>query len=162
LNGILRLVGLGFIQPNWLGNVRIAIFSVLIVIVWHETGFGIILFLARLMSVDPSLFEAARVDGANWLQRLWHVTLPSLKTIIEFYTVIMVITVMAWSFNYIYSMTKGGPGNSTTILEFYIYNTAFRYNNMPYASALATLLFLLVLCLIVVQTAVRQRLEATE
>jgi ABC-type sugar transport system permease subunit len=80
------------------------------VIIWKEVGFGVVLFLARLMSVEEELFDAARVDGASWWQLQRHVTIPHLATVIEFFTVISVITVLSWVFGYVFVMT-GGPGN---------------------------------------------------
>jgi len=152
INFVLGKIGLGFLQTDWIGSTRTAIFAVLFVIIWHEFGFGMILFLARLMGVNKELFEAAAIDGANWWQRLRHVTIPQLRVILEFYTTICIINVMSWSFNYIFSMTMGGPGNSTSIMEFYIYRTAFMYNLPNYASALSVILFSIVLGLIVIQT----------
>jgi ABC-type sugar transport system permease subunit len=159
INSILAKIGLGILQNDWIGNTKTAIFAVLFVIIWHDFGFGMILFFARLMSLDKDLFEAAIVDGANWWQRLRYVTIPQLRSIIEFYTVICVITILAWSFNYIFSMTKGGPGNSTMILEFYIYNTAFMYNLPNYASGISVVLFFMVSFLIIIQTTLRMRAE---
>jgi ABC-type sugar transport system permease subunit len=159
INFILARIGLAFLQPDWLGNVNLAIFSVLLVIIWHEFGFGMILFLARLMSIDVQLYEAAIIDGANWWQRLRYVTVPQLRTIIEFYTVICIINLLSWSFNFIYSMTGGGPGNASYIMEFYIYKTAFSYSSPNYASALSVLLFIVVLVLIAIQQYLRLRAE---
>ncbi len=159
INFVLARIGLTFLQPEWLGNVNLAIFSVLLVIIWHEFGFGMILFLARLMSIDVQLYEAAIIDGANWWQRLRYVTVPQLRTIIEFYAVICIINLLSWSFNYIYSMTGGGPGNASYIMEFYIYKTAFSYSSPNYASALSVLLFIVVLVLIVIQQYLRLRSE---
>ncbi len=159
INFVLAKIGLGFLQPEWLGNVNLAIFSVLLVIIWHEFGFGMILFLARLMSIDVQLYEAAIIDGANWWQRLRYVTVPQLRTIIEFYAVICIINLLSWSFNYIYSMTGGGPGNASYIMEFYIYKTAFSYSSPNYASALSVLLFIVVFILIVIQQYMRLRSE---
>jgi len=162
INFILARIGLGFLQPEWLGNVNLAIFSVLLVIIWHEFGFGMILFLARLMSIDVQLYEAAIIDGANWWQRLRYVTVPQLRTIIEFYAVICIINLLSWSFNYIYSMTSGGPGNASYIMEFYIYKTAFSYSSPNYASALSMLLFIVVFILIFIQQYMRLRSERVE
>jgi ABC-type sugar transport system permease subunit len=149
INQILNSVGLDFLALDWLGDEKLALWTVMMVIVWHEVGFGIVLFLARLLSLDESLQEAAMVDGARWWQRLWYVTIPQLRSIIEFYVTITVITIMAWVFAYVYVMTRGGPGTATQILELYIYNYAFR-NGLPgIASAVAVMLFLVTLLLII-------------
>jgi ABC-type sugar transport system permease subunit len=157
INFIFGKLGLNFLQLDWLGNVKLVIFSILFVIIWHEFGFGMVLFLARLMSIDKELYEAAIIDGANWWQRLFYITIPQLRTIIEFYTVICIINLLSWSFNYIYTMTAGGPGNASYILEFYIYKTAFSYSTPNYATALSVLLFIAVFLLITIQQFLRLR-----
>ena len=91
----------------------------------------------------------ARQFGAGWWQRLWFVTIPQLNSVIEFYTVTTVITLLAWVFSYVFVISKGGPGNATQILELYIYNFAFR-NALPgIASAVSVVLFLVTLLLII-------------
>lgn len=124
-NQALRGLGLGGLAGDWLGDPRLAPWTLLGVIVWKELGFGIILFLARLLSAREELYEAAALDGAGWWQRLWFVSVPELRRVIEFYTVLEGITLLSWVFAYVYTMTGGGPANSTTVLEFYIYRKAF-------------------------------------
>jgi ABC-type sugar transport system permease subunit len=149
LNETLRSFGLGGVALDWIGNPRMTLWSVMGVIIWREVGFGIILFLARLLSINEELIDAGKVDGANWWQRLWYVIIPQLRSVIEFYVVISVITILAWIFSYIYTISRGGPGNATQIMELYIFNFAFR-NQLPgIASAVAVILFLVTLVLIV-------------
>ncbi len=160
LNEILRGVGLEPLALDWLGDESLALWSVLFVIVWREVGFGIILFFARLMSLDESQLEAAQIDGAGWFRRLRHIILPQLRGTIEFYAVVATITMLAGVFAYVFTLTSGGPGNATQIVEFYIYNQGVR-NSLPgLASAVAVLLLLLTLVLIAVLFRVRAR--ATE
>jgi ABC-type sugar transport system permease subunit len=125
---------------DWLGSTRLALPTLMFVIIWKEVGFGVVLFLARLMSAEQELFDAAKIDGANWWQLHWHITIPELATVIEFFSVISVITMLSWVFNYVYVMTAGGPGNSTMVTELYIYLTGFRYNQPNLTSAVAVLL----------------------
>jgi ABC-type sugar transport system permease subunit len=140
LNSILRSAGLDRLALDWLGSERLALWTVMAVIVWREVGFGIILFLARLLSMSGEPLEAARIDGAGWWARLRYVILPELRGTIEFYVVVASITMLAWVFAYVYTLTSGGPGTSTTILELYIYNQGLR-NSLPgMASAVAVLL----------------------
>lgn len=153
LNGVvnetLRSLGLGVLALDWLGSPDRALLSVMGVIVWREMGFGIVLFLARLMSLNEELEDAAKVDGAVWWQRRLYVTLPQLRAVIEFYVVVSTITMLAWVFTYVYSITRGGPGNATQVLELYMYNFAFR-NALPgIASAVAVLLFLTTVVLMI-------------
>jgi ABC-type sugar transport system permease subunit len=159
MNLILRSLGLGFLAKDWLGDSQIAIFTVMGIVIWKEVGFGIVLFLARLMSVDEELYEAARLDGANWWQLLWYVTVPQLSTVIEFYVIINVINMISWMFNYVYVMTRGGPGTSTFVLDFLIYIKAFKYSQPGIASAISLLLLAIAISLVVIQAFARRRLE---
>ncbi len=129
------------------------------VIIWKELGFGIVLIFARMMSVSKDLYEASEIDGANWIQKHIHVTLPQTKNVTSFLTVIMIITMLSWVFNYIYVMTLGGPGTSTMVTEYYIYQTAFRYHNMGQAAAASVILFLVTFIFVIVQTRLRGREE---
>jgi len=162
LNEALRSVGLGKLGLDWIGNPSLTLWSVMGVIIWREVGFGIVLFLARLLSINEELIDAGKVDGANWWQRLWYVIVPQLRTVIEFYAVVSVITMLAWIFSYIYTISRGGPGNATTVMELYIYNFAFR-NQLPgIASAVAVILFLVTLVLIIPVIRVRSDGAAEE
>ncbi|MCS7060270.1 MAG: sugar ABC transporter permease [Anaerolineae bacterium] len=145
VNEMLRAIGLNMLALDWIGSAGLALWSVMGVIIWREMGFGMMLFLARLQSLNEEVTEAARIDGANWWQRVLFVTIPQLRGVIEFYVVISVITMLAWVFSYVYVMTRGGPGNATIVIEMYLYNFAFR-NALPgIASAVAVILFLLTL-----------------
>jgi raffinose/stachyose/melibiose transport system permease protein len=140
LNSILRAAGLEGLALDWLGSEHLSLLTVAIVIVWREIGFGIILFLARLLSIDDEQLEAARIDGAGWWSRLWYVIIPEIRGTIEFYVVVASITMLAWVFAYVYTLTSGGPGTSSTVLELYIYNQGLR-NSLPgMASAVAVVL----------------------
>jgi ABC-type sugar transport system permease subunit len=142
LNGVVNTIlgGIGIDGPDWIGSDRWALWTLLFVIVWREVGFGIVLFLARLLSLPEERLEAARIDGAGWWSRLRYVILPELKGTIEFYCVIAAITMVAWVFGYVYTLTQGGPGDATQVLELYIYNQGLR-NSLPgMAAAVAALL----------------------
>ena len=105
-NTILRSAGLGALGQDWLGSPTWALPTIMFVIVWKELGFGIILCLARLMSVDEQLFEAARVDGAGWWRVLRHVTIPQLLPALAFYAVVELITMLSWVFAYVGMVVK--------------------------------------------------------
>ena len=142
LNGVLNTIlgGIGIDGPDWLGNPDVALWTLMFVIVWREVGFGIVLFLARLLTLPEEHIEAARIDGAGWWSRLRYVILPELRGTVEFYAVVAAITMLAWVFGYVYTLTDGGPGDATTVLELYIYNQGLR-NSLPgMASAVAVLL----------------------
>src|SRR5665647_1423721 len=105
LNGVLNFLleksGLKFLQADWLGSSHWALWTVMFVIIWKEIGFGIVLVFARLMSVPKDLYEAAEIDGASWLQKHIHVTIPQTRNVVSFLTVISIITMLSWVFNYV-------------------------------------------------------------
>jgi ABC-type sugar transport system permease subunit len=141
LNTALRGAGLDGLAQDWLGSTSYALWSVAAVIVWKELGFGIILFLARLLSLPADVFEAAQVDGAGFWRTHLRITLPLLLPIISFYVVIEAITLLSWVFNYVYVMTSGGPGDATQVAETYIYQTATTFN-APFLAASAAVVLL--------------------
>lgn len=166
LNGVvnegLRAIGLEPLALDWIGNPRLALWTVMAVVVWREVGFGIVLFLARLMSINEDLLDAARVDGASWWQRLRHVIVPQTKSVIEFFVVVSVITMLAWVFAYVYVITRGGPGTATMVMELYIFNFAFRHQLPGIASAVAVILFLITLAFMVPLFRLRSASEMEE
>jgi ABC-type sugar transport system permease subunit len=164
VNTSLRQVGLPNLALDWLGDPRIAMLTVAGVIVWKELGFGIILFLARLLSSPIEVIEAARLDGANWWQQVRHIHIPELRGVIEFYTVLELITMLSWVFSYVYSMTSGGPANSTLVLEFFIYRKSFGFGagggrQLGLAAAVSVVLLVAVLVFIFILTRVERRAQ---
>lgn len=122
----------------WLGNPKIALYAVAFVDNWHWWGFVMVLFLGALQQVDPALYEAAKVDGANRFQELLHVSIPGIRQTIAF----VLIMTSIWSFltfDYVYIMTNGGPANSTEIMSTYIYKNAFVKYRAGYANALCVI-----------------------
>jgi len=160
LNTAIRGMGLNFLARDWLGSPAWAMSTIMFVIVWKELGFGIVLCLARLMSVSEDYFESARVDGARWWRILWHVTIPQLTPAIAFYAVIELINMLSWVFAYIYVMTLGGPMNSTVVSEYYIYQQVFTSNVIGVGSAAGVVLFGIVSILIVVRVWLGRRLAS--
>lgn len=158
LNTMLRAVGLDGLALDWLGSSRNAIWAIMAVIIWKELGFGVVLFLARMSSIAEDLFDAAKLDGANWFQQLWHVIIPQTSTVIEFYIVITMITMLSWVFAYVLVMTKGGPGGSTWVMEYFIYQKAFQYSQMHIAAAASVLLLIFASVLMFAQARLRKGL----
>jgi ABC-type sugar transport system permease subunit len=153
LRGVLNEI-LKFINPefgiDWLGNPNLALWTLMIIIVWKELGFGIMLCLARLMSVSPDLYDAAKIDGAGWFKLLIHITIPQLATIIEFFTIITIINILSWIFAYSYTVTMGGPGNATMVIELFIYRQLMKWSipKVGAGAAASVMLFLFVLLLV--------------
>ena len=147
LNGLfnraLGAIGLGGLTVDWLGDPTWALWTMTGVIVWKELGLGVILFLARLLSLPAETFEAARIDGARFWRLHRYVTVPQLASVIGFYIVIEAITMVSWVFNYVYVISNGtgGPGDATQVTELYIYQSAFQYSASDLAAAAAVILF---------------------
>ena len=162
VNEILRSVGAGFLAQDWLGNPKLVLPSIMSVIIYRELGFGVVLFLARMMSIPGELLEAAKLDGANWYKMHRHVTVPQLRSVIEFFVVVETMTMLSWVFAYVYTMTGGGPGFASVIMEFYIWQNAFEFQSPAIASALAVLLLAVVSGLIFLQHRLRRRSESVD
>jgi ABC-type sugar transport system permease subunit len=147
LNGLfnraLGAIGLGGLTVDWLGDPTWALWTMTGVIVWKELGLGVILLLARLLSLPAETFEAARIDGARFWRLHRYVTVPQLASVIGFYVVIEAITMVSWVFNYVYVISNGtgGPGDATQVTELYIYQSAFQYSATDLAAAAAVILF---------------------
>lgn len=155
LNIILEKTGLGVLTQPWLGQTSTALYAIMAVIVWKEMGFGTMLILARLMSIDESLVEAARLDGAGVFKITREILLPEIKPVISFYFVLCMINMLSWLFNYVYVMTKGGPVNSTYVMDFYIYQLGVKFVNHGMASSLAVVLLIITFLLVGVQAGIQ-------
>ncbi len=159
VNNIFKTLNLDFLALDWLGDANIAIYTIILIIVWKELGFGILLFSARLASLDESIIDASKVDGANWLQRLIYITTPQLKGLISFFVVYKIMINFAWIFAYVYVLTGGGPANKTTVIELEIYSFAFLKNLRGIASALSVLLLFGIMIFIFLQHYLRKEME---
>ncbi len=147
LNQALGAVGLDSLEHEWLGSSSTSIPLILLVVVWTNFGYNVLLYLAGMSAVDPALEEAARIDGAGWLRILFSVIVPNLRRVLEIVLVVNTITAFAFMFTYIYTITNGGPGTDTYVSEFYIYQQAFTNQNMGYAAAIGVTLVVIVLAI---------------
>ncbi len=154
VNGLLLLAGIH--GPNWLREPVAALFSVIVVQVFKNVGLNMILFLAALQGVPADLYEAAHLDGARALPTFWRITLPLLTPTVLLTSILTVIGSLQ-VFSQIQVLTGGGPGSSTTVIAYYLYKQAFAYNHFGYASAIAVVLFAVVLGLTVLQWTLRRR-----
>lgn len=154
INGFLSLVGVD--GPNWLRNDFTAMVSVIIVQVFKNVGMNMILFLAALQGVPEEMMEAARIDGAGAWRRFRSITLPMISPTILLVSILTIVGSLE-VFAQIAVLTGGGPGNSTTVLVYYLYQQAFRFNDFGYASGISVLLFMIVLILTLIQWQTRKR-----
>ncbi|MFN6567242.1 sugar ABC transporter permease [Dendronalium sp. ChiSLP03b] len=148
VNAFLDLVGIPPI--SWLGDTFWAMPVLIILSIWKQLGFNMVVFLAGLQAIPPSRYEAAELDGANAWQQFWHVTLPGLRPTLIFAAVTTAIFTLR-SFEQVYVMTGGGPLNSTNLLVYYIYQEAFAQFDFGYAAAAATVLLAVTLVLVYLQ-----------
>lgn len=142
LNYLLSLFNIEAI--GWLTDTKWALFSVALVTIWKGIGYYMMIYLASLMSVPQDLYEAADIDGANFLQKHLTVTIPHIMPTIALVSTISTISAMK-VFAEIYVMTKGGPLNSSKTIVYYIYERAFENLDLGYASALAVVLLIIVM-----------------
>ena len=141
---------------------RNAMLPVLLVILWMYTGFYVIIFLANLQKIDPSLIEASKIDGANEMQTLRHIIFPALSGVIVT-TAILAISGSLKSFDLIFVMTGGGPARRTSVLSLYMFEKAFRgAPNYPVANAISTIMVIISFILIVITRFVEKRLSSWE
>jgi len=143
LDSIFSAFGLGFLHPNLLSNQHQALLAVGITFVWSMVGTNTIIFLTGIATLDPSLSEAAQVDGTNAWQRLIHITMPQLRRFILFSSMLTMISAFTALFSLIFVMTGGGPGYGTTTLEFFIYQNAFGQSDFGYGALLGVVLFVI-------------------
>jgi raffinose/stachyose/melibiose transport system permease protein len=133
-------IGIPFLDGvNFFGDQRLALGSVAFVNTWQWWGFLVVIFLGSMQSVDPSLYEAARLDGANVWREFWHVTLPGIRPTVMFLSLMTVI----WSFlifDYIYILTQGGPAGSTDVLGTLLYREAFANQQAGYAASMGVVM----------------------
>lgn len=141
---------LGINGPVWLGDTRYALVALIIAAAWRNIGYFATIFLAGLQGIDNTYYEAALIDGAGRWSSFWHITLPLLKPTIFFVTVMSVILSFQ-VFALVYVMTGGGPAGSTSVLVFYLYQQAFTYFRMGYASAVGYVIFVIIFVLTVIQ-----------
>jgi multiple sugar transport system permease protein/raffinose/stachyose/melibiose transport system permease protein len=158
INGTLGLLGLEALERQWLADPDVALWAVLIAAVWRQVGYIMVLYLAGLKGTDPTLEEAAAVDGASAWQRFWHIVMPQLRGV---NTVVFAVTVIdsLRTFDIVWAMTRGGPYNETQLLSTYMFQQAFTTGNLGYASAIAVVIFALAIGFIITYLARQARTE---
>ena len=149
------------ININWLYDEKFAMPALIIVSVWKLIGYNMIIFISSLSGISQSLFEAAKIDGANPVETFINVTVPLLSPSIFFVVIITAISSFQ-VFDLIYLMTQGGPLDSTNVLVYSIYKNAFEYFNVGKASAIAYVLFIIILVLTLIQWNLRKKLVYNE
>jgi len=161
LNVILKAVGLGSLQHNWLGSPDTALPSIMVIMVWVQLGYPVVIFMAALQRVNPELYEAAELDGANWFQRFRWITVSIIRP--EIFVVTLTCTIAALKvFGPIYTLTRGGPGTSTIVPSYYSYSEFFQTQQVGYGATISTALTVLIVIVSFLFIAAQNRAERRE
>ncbi|MFO1038267.1 MAG: sugar ABC transporter permease [Geminicoccaceae bacterium] len=143
-NYVLSLAGLG--PVNWLGDPQNAFWTLVMVDIWHQVSFMVVLLLAGLAALPQEPYEAARMEGAGPVACFWHVTLPLMRPVIVVTLLIRLIFAVR-TYDLVYIMTRGGPGQATDLVSYFIYREAFVSLNVAQAATKALILLVIVLAL---------------
>lgn len=161
INIVLKAMGLGFLAQNWIGDATYALPAVSFVIVWIQVGYCLVVFMAGLSRIDPSLYEAAELDGATWWQRLVAITVPMLAP--EIFVVVLTTLIAALKvFAPIFVLTAGGPDDATLVPSYLTYYHFFTTQRVGYAASIAVVQTILTIVLAVVFLRFQSRQEAKE
>lgn len=156
---IFKTMGLdNLAEVMWLGDSKIALFSVIFVSNWSWWGFVMVLFVCALQQIDPALYEAASIDGAGRVKLFWHITIPGVSPTIVF-IVAMSLMWSILSFDFVWVMTMGGPGQATELLSTWIYKNAFVNYRAGYANAICVLQTIIVMVIFFINQFVRKKVE---
>jgi multiple sugar transport system permease protein len=154
INQTLREFGVERIR--WLNDPDFAMWALVIMSIWMGSGYGMVIILAGLQNIPREYYEAAQVDGASSFRRFWHITLPLLTPTLFFILITSTISSLQ-IFDIVYTMTKGGPLNSTRTIVYTIYDDAFRFFRMGRATASAWVLFVIILGITIIQFKTQKR-----
>lgn len=149
INSFLRSIGVENL-PGWLTSFKWSLPSIMFIYIWQQLGYFVVVFIAGLKSIPEDIYEAAKIDGASEIKQFFKITVPMISPT-TFFLVTMGIIGSFKVFDHIKILTGGGPGNSSSVMSFYIYKTAFESFDIGYANTLAWALFLLVFIVTIVQ-----------
>ena len=158
LNWFLEAVGLDDWTRVWLADANTAFPAVLAVDLWGGIGFTAVLFAARISGISPEVYEAAEIDGASHWTRMWRITFPMILGYVGVLTMLQFLWLLLLSAQNVLLLTKGGPGNSTMTLSYYMYDQAFESSRIGYSQAIGVLLFVIGLVgVVVIRRVLRER-----
>ena len=143
LNTFLRAIGLDVLALLWLADVRYSLWAIIGVTVWQYAGFPMIIFLAAIESIPQELHDAATIDGASEVRRIWHLVLPLIRPVFASISMLQLVFSLK-VFDVIWVMTKGGPAESSAVLGTYLYRQGFELHQFGYASAVAVVMFVII------------------
>ena len=150
VNKFLKIIGLGALAIDWLGNAKTAIWCVIASSQWQYVGYTTMLFIVAIQKIPNDYYEAAQLDGANAIQQFFNITVPNVKEMIS----LNLITTLVGSFkafDEVYIMTSGGPGRASEVLGSLLYKSGFKEDAMGYASAIGVVIFAITVSLSILQ-----------
>jgi ABC-type sugar transport system permease subunit len=151
VNESLRTVGLGAFAPGWLSSERFVLVTVILVICWATMGSGVLFYSSGLAALPPSYAEAAALDGAGFLRLVHHIYRPALRPITRFWTMLLTVSTITGFFPWIYGLTNGGPGVSSTTLDYAVYVTLNQGDQLGRGAAIALVAVVLVVIILAIQ-----------
>jgi raffinose/stachyose/melibiose transport system permease protein len=156
VNIFLKSIGLGFLARGWLGSSTWALYALMIMFSWFHYGFCMVIFIAAIQGIDESYYDAAKVDGASTLQEFRYITVPLIS-----YAIAIILIVTAISsfqvFDFVFLVTRGGPGISTRVVSLLVYNNAFRSGFVGYSTAMGVILAVIVFIISFISLRLRMR-----
>lgn len=150
-NIFLEKIGLKALRMDWLGNPKVALYVIIATGIWQYVGYSMVIYIAGLQTVPSEIVESACIDGTNPWQQFIYIEFPCIAPSFTINTVLSVIGSLK-AFEIIYSMTGGGPGNSTEVIASYVYNVGFTSSRLGYGTAVSLFLFIMVVVVSLVQT----------
>lgn len=136
LNTFLEMLNLGSLKQLWLGDPKIAMTSICVIMVWQAVGLHMIIFMASLQNISTDILEAADIDGASPWQKFWYITTPLMYDTMRV-SIVLMVTGTLKMFEYVYVTTRGAPGGATSVLTYYAYTTGFTKMQFGYACCIA-------------------------
>lgn len=162
INSGLKSVGMGFLAPEWFTDPNFVLVTIILVITWATAGSGILFYSSGLAAISPSYIEAAQLDGVNKWQMIWYIYRPALRPITRFWILLLTVTTVTGFFPWIYGLTQGGPGVSSTTLDYAIYVSLNRGGELGRGAAIAVIAMVFVGVIVLIQAGMRKIRAASE
>jgi raffinose/stachyose/melibiose transport system permease protein len=158
-NFLLKAIGLKFLQNDWLGNPKLVLYVIIATSIWQYIGYSMVIYLAGLQTIPKDHIEAGNIDGTNAWQRFRYIEFPGIAPAFTINTVLSVIGSLK-AFEIVYSMSGGGPANSSEVIATYVYSSGFTSGRMGYGTAVSLFLFVMVVIISLLQTKILGAREA--
>ena len=161
VNYILKAIGLSSWTRDWFGDPSTALLAVMVVLVWVQIGYPVVIFMAALQRIEPEILEAASIDGASWLQKFYYITIRLIRP--EILVVVLTTSIYTLKvFGQVYVLTRGGPGNVTNVPSYYAYKNFFETQQVGYGSAVSLAVAAIIILLTIVFINFQSRQEREE